>query len=110
MDVISRRELLRRGTVGLGLVAGGGALLARLEAFAAPGSFADELVRTPRQTEGPFYPNKLSLDTDYELVIVNATITPDDCDVTHLSGRILDTKGDPLRNTLVEIWQCDANG
>src|SRR3954447_5688845 len=105
MDVISRRELLRRGTVGLGLVAGGGALLARLEAFAAPGSFADELVRTPRQTAGPFYPNKLPLHTDNDLIIVNETITPAVGDIPHLTGRILDPNGAPIRNALVEIWQ-----
>jgi len=28
------------------------------------GLFAEELFRTPRQTEGPFYPNQLPLDTD----------------------------------------------
>jgi len=33
-------------------------------AFMVPGVFAEELVRTPRQTEGPFYPDKLPLDTD----------------------------------------------
>src|SRR5262249_56032855 len=27
-----------------------------------------------------------------------------------LSGRILDGRGDPLRNVLVEIWQADNNG
>src|SRR4029077_1627188 len=31
-------------------------------------------------------------------------------EITHLSGRILDLKGNPLKNALVEIWQCDANG
>jgi protocatechuate 3,4-dioxygenase beta subunit len=31
-------------------------------------------------------------------------------EVTHLTGRILDAKGEPLRNVVVEIWQCDANG
>ena len=30
--------------------------------------------------------------------------------MTHLSGRILDAKGDPIQNALVEIWQVDGNG
>jgi protocatechuate 3,4-dioxygenase beta subunit len=79
-------------------------------AFTVPGLFADELerVRTPAQTEGPFYPNKLPLDTDNDLLIVNDSITPAIGDVTHLSGRILDAKGEPVRNALVEIWQVDA--
>jgi protocatechuate 3,4-dioxygenase beta subunit len=79
-------------------------------AFAARGAFAEELVRTPPQTEGPFYPNKLPLDTDNDLLIVNDAISPAVGEVTHLGGRILDAKGDPVRNALVEIWQVDNNG
>src|SRR5436190_15558781 len=75
-----------------------------------PGAFAEELVKTPSQTEGPFYPDKLPLDTDNDLLIVNDGITPAVGKVTHLTGRILDAKGDPIRNALVEIWQCDNNG
>src|SRR2546421_2642562 len=73
-------------------------------------AFADELVKTPMQTEGPFYPDKLPLDTDNDLIVVNDSLTPAVGSITHLSGKILDAKGDPLRNALVEIWQADANG
>ena len=75
-----------------------------------PGAFAEELIRTPRQTEGPFYPDHLPLDTDNDLIIVNDTTTPALGEITHLSGRILDARGEPLRNVLVEIWQVDGNG
>ncbi len=78
--------------------------------LAVPGAFADELTRTPRQTEGPFYPDKLPLDTDNDLIIVNDNLTPALGEVTWVSGRVLDSRGDPIRNALVEIWQCDANG
>jgi protocatechuate 3,4-dioxygenase beta subunit len=80
--------------------------------FTTRGLFAEELtrVRTPPQTEGPFYPNKLPLDTDNDLLIVNDNITPAVGEVTHLSGRILDAKGEPVRNALVEIWQVDGKG
>ncbi len=78
--------------------------------FTARGLFADELTRTPAQTEGPFYPDKLPLDTDNDLIIVNDTLTPAVGEITHLGGKILDAKGDPIRNALVEIWQCDGNG
>lgn len=80
--------------------------------FTTPGLFAEELalVRTPRQTEGPFYPNKLPLDTDNDLLIINNSITPAVGAVTHLSGRILDVKGEPVRNAVVEIWQVDSKG
>ena len=92
----SRRAFL--GALGLGAV------------FSARGAFADELVRTPRQTEGPFYPNKLPLDTDNDLLVINDEITPAVGEITHLTGRILDATGKPVRNALVEIWQCDAHG
>ena len=85
-----------------------GTFAAGAAAFTTPGLFADELVRTPRQTEGPFYPNKLPLDTDNDLLIINEAITPAVGEVTHLGGKILDGKGNPVRNALVEIWQVDA--
>lgn len=78
--------------------------------FAVPGAYAEELTRTPAQTEGPFYPDKLPLDTDNDLLIINEGITPAVGEVTYVSGRVLDARGEPIRNALVEIWQCDAKG
>ncbi len=95
--VPSRRLFL--GTLALGATA-----------FYARGAFADELTRTPKQMEGPFYPNKLPLDTDNDLIIINDSITPSIGEITHLSGRVLDTNGTPLRNAVVEIWQVDGKG
>jgi protocatechuate 3,4-dioxygenase beta subunit len=79
-------------------------------AWTVRGAFAEELARTPPQTEGPFYPDKLPLDTDNDLLIVNDSITAAVGQVTHLTGRVLDVKGNPVRNALVEIWQCDHSG
>lgn len=95
----------------MGLAFGGGlAWLAGRERLFARGAFAEELTLTPRQTEGPFYPNKLPLDTDNDLLIVNDNLTPAVGEVTHLSGRILNARGEPIRNALVEIWQVDSAG
>jgi protocatechuate 3,4-dioxygenase beta subunit len=74
------------------------------------GAFAEELIKTPSQTEGPFYPNKLPLDTDNDLIVINDGITPGVGEITHLTGKVLDAKGNPVKNALVEIWQCDAKG
>jgi protocatechuate 3,4-dioxygenase beta subunit len=74
------------------------------------GAFAEALSLTPRQMEGPFYPDRLPLDTDNDLLIVNDGITPGVGEITHLTGRILDANGNPLRNALVEIWQVDGHG
>lgn len=78
--------------------------------FTVPGAFAESLTQTPRQTEGPFYPDHLPLDTDNDLIVINDGLTPAVGEVTWLSGRVLDARGEPVRNALVEIWQCDAKG
>ena len=93
----SRRTFL--GSAALGAVGSA--------AFFTPGVFAEQLTQTPSQTEGPFYPDKMPLDTDNDLLIINDSITPAVGAVTHLSGRILDKRGEPIRNALVEIWQVD---
>jgi protocatechuate 3,4-dioxygenase beta subunit len=94
----------RRGF--LGALAFGGS------AYLIPGAFAKELeqIRTPSQEEGPFYPDKLPLDTDNDLLLINDAITPAVGEVTHLSGRILDARGSPIRNAVVEIWEADSKG
>jgi protocatechuate 3,4-dioxygenase beta subunit len=95
-----------------GFAAGTAGLIGAVSAsdLFTPGVFAQKLVQTPRQTEGPFYPNKMPLDTDNDLLVINDAITPAVGTITHLSGRILDSKGQPIRSALVEIWQCDNNG
>ena len=79
--------------------------------FTTRGLFAEQLALTPTpwRTEGPFYPDKLPLDTDNDLIIINDSITPAVGEITHLTGRVLDASGSPVRNATVEIWQCDAN-
>ena len=78
--------------------------------FCLPGLMAESLSLTPRQTEGPFYPDKMPLDTDNDLIILNNYLTPAVGTVAYLTGVVTDIKGKPLRNTLVEIWQVDNNG
>jgi protocatechuate 3,4-dioxygenase beta subunit len=86
------------------LTASGGALLY------APGVLAEQLTPTPRQTEGPFYPSKLPLDTDNDLIVVNNGLTPAVGAITHLIGTLRDASGSPIRNAVVEIWQVDNHG
>jgi len=86
-------------------------LLALSSLFAGrAGAYAEELLRTPRVTEGPFFPDKLPLDTDNDLLVITNASDPADGEVTWLSGRILDATGAAVRNALVEIWQVDAHG
>lgn len=97
IDLFTRRSFLNS-------IAYGSVLLG------ASNLLADELMRTPKQMEGPFYPDKLPLDTDNDLIIVNDSITKAVGEITHLTGRILNDRGEPLRGSMVEIWQTDNNG
>jgi protocatechuate 3,4-dioxygenase, beta subunit len=96
--MVSRRAWLRGG-----LALGAAALF-------TPGVFAEQLARTPAMTEGPFYPDRLPLDTDNDLVIVSNSITPAVGAITHLTGRVLDMNASPVRDVVIEIWQVDNNG
>jgi protocatechuate 3,4-dioxygenase beta subunit len=92
----TRRQFLRNASLAAGF-------------FAVPGAFAEELMRqTPWVTQGPLYPDNLPLDTDNDLIIVSNSITPAVGEITHLSGRLLDRHGQPIRKTFIEIWQVDS--
>jgi protocatechuate 3,4-dioxygenase beta subunit len=77
-------------------------------AFATRGAFAEQLLATPRLTEGPFYPDRLPLDQDNDLIRIGDSLTPAVGEITHLTGRVLDVNGHPIKDAVVEIWQCDA--
>ena len=96
--ICDRRDFLIRATAGSAAF------------FTVAGAFAEELVKTAAQGEGPFYPDKLPLDTDNDLLLINDAITPAVGEVTHLTGKVTDIKGNPIRNALVKIWQADHEG
>jgi protocatechuate 3,4-dioxygenase beta subunit len=96
MQQISRRYLVSAGIMSGLMIAGAATAAAR--------------ALTPPGTEGPFYPDRLPLDTDNDLVKVGANGKAAAGEVFHLSGRILNRDGTPYTGFVVEIWQCDANG
>lgn len=76
----------------------------------APGAFAELLTLTPGMTEGPFFPDKLPLDQDNDLIHIKDRTTPAIGTITNLAGRVLDKNGNPVKDALVEIWQADDRG
>ena len=94
-QIISRRGFVRGLTLGAAY-------------FAVPGAFAQSLRETAAMTEGPFYPDRMPLDTDNDLLIINDSITPAVGEITHLRGRVLTASGEPVRGAFVEIWQVDG--
>jgi protocatechuate 3,4-dioxygenase beta subunit len=80
--------------------------------FTLPGYLAEALTLTPQQTQGPYYPlaDDIPLDKDNDLVRLNDNTTAASGIVTYITGRVLDSSGNPIRNALVELWHADASG
>ncbi len=87
------------------LLLGSGAILSPMR-----GALAADIVPTPQQTEGPFYPVQFPSDVDYDLVQVRGSAAQAMGTVLHLQGRLLGVDGRALDGAQIEIWQCDAQG
>jgi protocatechuate 3,4-dioxygenase, beta subunit len=78
-------------------------------ALGTRGAFA-QVLATAVTGDGPYYPDRLPLDTDNDLIIVNDGVTRAVGDITHFTGRLTAENGSPVRNAVIEIWQSDVNG
>src|SRR3981189_2360843 len=96
---LTRREILKMSAI-LGV------------ASVASNKFAiaqTALPRTPEQILGPFYPMK-TLDQTADLTKVPGRPGRAAGLVLNVMGRVLNLKGEPVRNAKVEIWQANAHG
>lgn len=87
-------------------------LITSITAVSFCGISLPSFARTPKATEGPFYPTKPMrfTDADNDLVKIAGTVREAGGEVMVLKGRVLDRDGKPVNKARVEIWQCDANG
>lgn len=89
-------------------------LLAAGAAFAAmagrAGAERPARTLTPEQPAGPFFPARLPLDRDSDLVGTGAEGQRAQGTVIHVTGRVLDRDGRPLAGARVEIWQANSFG
>jgi len=65
--------------------------------------------RTPEQILGPYYPMK-TLDQNADLTRLPGRPGRAAGHVLNVMGRVLNRKGEPVRNAKVEIWQANAHG
>lgn len=96
----TRRRTLRIAVSALGL---GLAAHPRL-------AHALQLLRTPRQSRGPFYPTELPLDRDNDLAQVAGRPGIARGEISNVIGRLLTERGQPVAGARIEIWQCNAHG
>jgi protocatechuate 3,4-dioxygenase beta subunit len=69
-----------------------------------------ELLATPAQMAGPFYPLTLPLDRDNNLVSVAGRSGRAKGTILDVAGRVLDTSGKPVAGVRIEIWQVNGFG
>lgn len=65
---------------------------------------------TPSETEGPFYPVHGQKDKDFDLTKVKGNEGVAKGKVIVVEGRVLDTKGRPVEDAVVDLWQANAAG
>ena len=68
------------------------------------------LVATSAQDLGPFYPIIRPADHDADLTRVKGRDGTAAGQPINVIGRIVDQRGNPVRDAQVEIWQCNAAG
>jgi protocatechuate 3,4-dioxygenase beta subunit len=80
--------------------------------FTLSGYLAEALTQSPIVTQGPYYPlaDDIPLDKDNDLVQLNDNLTIAAGIVTYVTGRVLDSNGNPVKNALVELWHADREG
>jgi protocatechuate 3,4-dioxygenase beta subunit len=69
-----------------------------------------EIIRTPMQAEGPFYPDSLPEDTDNDLVKNGYSTIEAGGKILNLMGSLINSDSKPIKGMTVEIWQTDMNG
>ena len=75
-----------------------------------PGISCGSLIRTPWQGEGPFYPDKIPVDTDNDLVKNGDNSFEAGGKILILNGILLNPDSEPVNQVSIEIWQTDKNG
>ena len=73
-------------------------------------ALAADFMRTPRQTEGPFYPLVRTTAIDSDLIHVPGESGTAFGEATSVTGRVIDVNGRPLAGVLVEVWQANGYG
>jgi protocatechuate 3,4-dioxygenase, beta subunit len=72
---------------------------------------ADGLLReTADLITGPFYPQLKPRDSDVDLTMIKGRKQRAEGQVVQLSGRLMNVRGETLRNVPIEIWQANSHG
>lgn len=100
-----RRSPSRREMLAMALALGGNVLTKPIGSI-----FAQDRGPTPQQTLGPYYPVLKPLDRDADLTLLTGRLGRAQGQVIHVTGRVVNLKGEPVRGAQIEIWQANKHG
>lgn len=101
VSFLPRRRFLKTG--------GSAALVAAVPFMVRPAHANRQLTPTPSQAEGPFYPVRLSMDHDADL-LRHGNLAYSMGQPAWVEGTVVDVRGQPVSGAMVDIWQCDEDG
>lgn len=102
-----RFSISRRKMIHLSLAMAGGAMAgSSLSILGAE----KELMDTPENVLGPFYPMTKPLEQDADLTMIHGHKERAQGQIIHLSGRVLNIKGEPMKGATLELWQANTHG
>ena len=104
MATYSIGDLGRRDILKMSVMIGAASAVSTKFAFAQAA-----MQRTPDQILGPFYPLK-PLGQNADLTRVPGRPGRAEGQVLDVMGRVLNLKGEPVRDAKVEVWQANAQG
>lgn len=96
---LTRRDLTRQLSIAAGVATLSPAL-----------AIAKAIEPTPAQVEGPFYPVVEQADKDLDLTLIEGHSETATGEVILVRGQVFDTRAQPLKNALVDVWQANHHG
>ena len=75
-----------------------------------PDIYLGEIVKTPWQGEGPFYPDRIPEYTDNDLLKNGHSTIEAGGKILNLIGSLVNRDYEPIDGITAEIWQTDMNG
>lgn len=101
---VNQTVYTRRRFLELGVITG-------VVTVCAPGSWAQpDVPTTPSTILGPYYPVIRPVERDTDLTRLRGHRSRAKGQVIHVAGRVLNQRGEPLREAQVELWQANAAG
>lgn len=106
LPAVQNTAVTRRGMLTASIAVAGAALTGMAPAFGQKPAMRP----TSQDALGPFYPITVPADQDFDLTVVSGKEGRAQGRLLYVSGRVLDTKGEPVPDALLEIWQANAAG